>query len=95
MTGHYFGNDYGRDIEGCSMGATPLNCSFFPKHGQVYLGNKNQDARAADAVWWHAPNTCMLPVGPPSHGHAEHVGAKRCLLPNDNDLLTREGSGGG
>jgi hypothetical protein len=62
MTAHYFGDDYGRDVEGCSLDTSPLNCSFFPKLNQVYLGNRNEDARAADAVWWHAPNTCNLPV---------------------------------
>ena len=63
MTGHYFGNDYGREITGCSLGSTPLNCTFIPDRSKVYQGNINQDAREADAVWWHAPNTCMLPVG--------------------------------
>ena len=63
MTGHYFGDDYGREITGCSLGSIPLNCSFIPDRSKPYLGNINEVSRASDAVWWHAPNTCMLPVG--------------------------------
>ena len=62
MTAHYFGGDYGRHVTNCSVSGIPLNCTFFPRNDKPYLGDRNADAALADAVWWHGPHACLLPV---------------------------------
>ena len=62
MTSHYFGLDYARDIQNCSLGGLSLTCSYFPQNNQPQDGDQAAEIVSADAVWWHAPNTCLLPV---------------------------------
>lgn len=60
MSHHYFGSEYGRDVTGCNFHDIELNCTFFPKANVPLLADLTELSRSADAVWWHAPNTCFL-----------------------------------
>ena len=62
MSQHYFGSGYGRQLDDCTLEGVPLDCTYFPKGGEPYLGNLEDDAKEADATWWHAPHTCLQQV---------------------------------
>lgn len=62
MTGHYFGSEYNRYVDNCTLVGVPLDCTFIPKSSEPLSGDLAEMARSADAVWWHAPNSCTLQV---------------------------------
>ena len=63
MTAHYYGLGYARQISNCTLHGQPLNCTYFQSGTEPdFSDTRSHEAISADAVWWHAPNTCLLPV---------------------------------
>lgn len=62
MTVHYFGDEYARTVSNCTLEGIPLQCSYFQPNDKPDFGEQDAEVIAADAVWWHAPNTCLQAV---------------------------------
>lgn len=61
MTGHFFGSGYAHELENCDLEDVPLRCTY--KDPSLRPDEEIKKLiEEADALWYHAPNSCMMSV---------------------------------
>ena len=77
MTNHFFGSEYAHEMEDCNLEDVPLRCTY--KDTSMRPDEEFKKLiEEADALWYHAPSSCMLSVSSPKPSYIVQAFACGC-----------------